>query len=89
MNMCKLSDRASVKLNSVSILFGIINSNNKLFQYTDHELINRALFLEQEDLDRYSESNSIFLLFILFSLLLIAIALTDTGILFEFNVTNR
>lgn len=87
--MCKLTECVSVKLNSVSILFGIINSNKKFFQYTEHELINCTLLLEKEDLDRYSESNSVFFLFLLFLLLFIAIALTDTDILFEFNVTNR
>lgn len=90
MKMCKLGDHTSVELNSVSILLGIIYPNQKFFQYTDHELINRAqLFMEQNDLERYSESNSIFLLLLLVLLLFIAIALTDIGVLFEFNVTNR
>lgn len=91
MNMCKVSEHApEIKLNSASMLISIIYPNQKFFQYTDHELINRALFLEPDnDLDRYSESNSIFLLLLLVLLLFIAITLTDTGIIFRFNVTKR
>lgn len=85
MNICAFSERASVKLNSLRILIGIIQPNQQFFQYTDNELINQAL-----SLDKVDRSNSIlFLSLILFILLLfIAFTLTDTGILIGFNVTN-
>lgn len=85
MNICTFSDRASVKLNSLRILIGIIHPNQKFFQYTDNELINQALSLDQVD-----RSNSILLLSLLLFILLLFIAftLTDTGILIGFNVTN-
>lgn len=86
MNTCSFSERASVQLNSLCMLIGIIQPNQKFFQYTDNELINRAL-----SLDKVDQSNSILLLSaILFVLLLfIAFTLTDTGILIGFNVKSR
>lgn len=87
--MCEVTERKSVKLNFVSILFGIINSNQKFFEYTEHELTNRALSLEQENLDRYNQLHSIFLLFLLILLLFITVTLTDTGMLLRFNRTHR
>lgn len=90
MNICTFSERASVKLNSLRILIGIIHPNQKFFQYTDNELINRALSLEKVD-QIYSQSNSNFLLLLLLLVLLLftAFALTDTGIIIGFNVTSR
>lgn len=89
MSECKLSAFAiakhdSFKVNSVSILFGIINPN---FNYIHGELLNRQVILDKVE-PGYSQSNLMFILLILL-LLFTAIALTNTGILLEFNARNR
>ena len=90
MNICELSESDSVKLNSIGILISIIDPNQKYFQYTDPQLIiNRALFVENENSTNSQSNPIIFLLFLFILLLFIAIALTDTGVLLGFNIPNR
>lgn len=96
MNICELSEVASAtrecfKVNSVGILSGIINpyeyyTNKNLFQFIDYELNNRTSLLDKTE-ESFSQSNSIFILTFLL-LLFIAIALTDTGTLLEFNANG-
>lgn len=78
MNICALSESVIAK-QSDGILFGIINTD-KFFQCTERDM---------GSFPSYSQPNSILLLSLFLLLLFIVIALTDTGTILEFNVTNR